>query len=29
MFTPLLIGFIRSPYRQSSEIPKGLGAKHS
>ena len=28
MFTAHPIGFIRSPYRESSAIPKGLGAKH-
>jgi tRNA (adenine37-N6)-methyltransferase len=28
MFTPRAIAFIRSPYRNTSEIPKGLGAKH-
>jgi tRNA-Thr(GGU) m(6)t(6)A37 methyltransferase TsaA len=28
MFTPKAIGFVRSPYRESAEIPKGLGAKH-
>ena len=28
MFTPQPIGFIRSPYRETSAIPKGLGAKH-
>jgi tRNA (adenine37-N6)-methyltransferase len=28
MFTPQPIGFIRSPYKESSLIPKGLGAKH-
>lgn len=28
MFTPRPIGFVRSPYRKTSEIPKGLGAKH-
>lgn len=28
MFTLQSIGFIRSPYTQSSSIPKGLGAKH-
>jgi tRNA (adenine37-N6)-methyltransferase len=28
MFTPQPIGFIRSPYHQTSAIPKGLGAKH-
>lgn len=28
MFTPQPIGFIRSPYKETSSIPKGLGAKH-
>jgi tRNA-Thr(GGU) m(6)t(6)A37 methyltransferase TsaA len=28
MFTPQPIGFIRSPYKETSAIPKGLGAKH-
>jgi tRNA-Thr(GGU) m(6)t(6)A37 methyltransferase TsaA len=28
MFTPKAIGFVRSPYRESAGIPKGLGAKH-
>jgi tRNA-Thr(GGU) m(6)t(6)A37 methyltransferase TsaA len=28
MFTPRAIGFIRSPYKETSAIPKGLGAKH-
>jgi len=28
MFTPQPIAFIRSPYTQTSSIPKGLGAKH-
>jgi tRNA-Thr(GGU) m(6)t(6)A37 methyltransferase TsaA len=28
MFAPQPIGFIRSPYRETSAIPKGLGAKH-
>jgi len=28
MFTPQAIGFISSPYQTTSEIPKGLGAKH-
>ncbi|HEY3704944.1 MAG TPA: tRNA (N6-threonylcarbamoyladenosine(37)-N6)-methyltransferase TrmO [Terracidiphilus sp.] len=28
MFTPTPIGFVRSPYSQTSTIPKGLGAKH-
>jgi tRNA (adenine37-N6)-methyltransferase len=28
MFKPQPIGFVNSPYKQTSEIPKGLGAKH-
>jgi tRNA (adenine37-N6)-methyltransferase len=28
MFTPQPIGFVRSPFKDSAEIPKGLGAKH-
>lgn len=28
MFTPQPIGFISSPYKDTSEIPKGFGAKH-
>lgn len=28
MFTPRPIGFIHSPYKDTKEIPKGLGAKH-
>src|ERR1700689_3551752 len=28
MFTPQPIGFVRSPYTNSSEIPKGLGVTH-
>jgi tRNA-Thr(GGU) m(6)t(6)A37 methyltransferase TsaA len=28
MFMPRAIGFIRSPYTETSAIPKGLGAKH-
>ena len=28
MFTPKAIGFVRSPYRESAAIPKGLGATH-
>ena len=28
MFTPQPIGFIRSPYKNTKEIPKGLNAKH-
>ena len=28
MFTPRPVGFVRSPYKQTSEIPRGLGATH-
>jgi tRNA (adenine37-N6)-methyltransferase len=28
MFTPRPIGFVRSPYSESSQVPRGLGAKH-
>jgi len=28
MFTPRAIGFVRSAYNKTTEIPKGLGAKH-
>jgi tRNA-Thr(GGU) m(6)t(6)A37 methyltransferase TsaA len=28
MFVPQPIGFVRSPYKETSLIPKGLGAKH-
>ena len=28
MFTPRPIGFVRSPYKNTGEVPKGLGAKH-
>jgi hypothetical protein len=28
MFTSKPIGFVSSPYKNTSEIPKGLGAKH-
>jgi tRNA (adenine37-N6)-methyltransferase len=28
MFTPQPIGFVRSPYSQTSAVPRGLGAKH-
>lgn len=28
MFTPCSIGVVRSPYRRTKDIPKGLGAKH-
>jgi tRNA-Thr(GGU) m(6)t(6)A37 methyltransferase TsaA len=28
MFTSQPIGFVSSPYKNASEVPKGLGAKH-
>src|SRR5437763_9883344 len=28
MFTSRPIGFVSSPYKDTSEVPKGLGAKH-
>src|SRR6266446_6890403 len=28
MFTPQPIGFVSSPYQDTAEVPKGLGAKH-
>jgi tRNA-Thr(GGU) m(6)t(6)A37 methyltransferase TsaA len=28
MFTPRPIGFVKSPYTTTEQIPKGLGAKH-
>lgn len=28
MFTPQPIGFVNSPYKDTKEIPKGLGARH-
>lgn len=28
MFTPQPIGFVHSPYTETSSIPKGVGAKH-
>jgi tRNA-Thr(GGU) m(6)t(6)A37 methyltransferase TsaA len=28
MFTSRPIGFVRSPYKDASEVPRGLGAKH-
>ena len=28
MFTPMPIGFVRSPYTTTAEVPKGLGTKH-
>src|ERR1019366_6212074 len=28
MFTPQPIGFVRSPYKRTADIPKGLGARH-
>ena len=29
MFSPIPIGYVRSPYKTTSEIPRGLGAQHS
>jgi len=29
MFTPRPIGFVSSPYKDTKEIPKGLGVKHA
>src|SRR5579871_1862393 len=28
MFTPQPIGFVSSPYKNTSDVPRGLGAKH-
>jgi tRNA-Thr(GGU) m(6)t(6)A37 methyltransferase TsaA len=28
MFTPQAIGYVRSPYSETQQVPKGLGAKH-
>lgn len=28
MFMPRAIGFVRSPYTQTADVPRGLGAKH-
>lgn len=28
MFAPQAIGFVRSPYSETNQVPKGLGAKH-
>lgn len=28
MFTPKAIGFVRSPFTKTAEVPRGLGAKH-
>jgi tRNA-Thr(GGU) m(6)t(6)A37 methyltransferase TsaA len=28
LFTPRAIGYAKTPFQQTSEIPKGLGAKH-
>ena len=28
MFSPQPIGYVRSPYEQTQQVPKGLGAKH-
>jgi len=29
MFTPRPVGFVRSPYRDPADIPKGLGTQHT
>jgi tRNA-Thr(GGU) m(6)t(6)A37 methyltransferase TsaA len=29
MFTPRPIGYVRSPYKSTEEVPKGLGAQHN
>ena len=29
MFTPRPVGFVRSPYRDTADIPKGLGTQHT
>ncbi len=29
MFTPKPVGFVKSPYNIPSDVPKGLGAKHT
>lgn len=28
MFSPKPIGYVRSPYQETAQVPKGLGAKH-
>lgn len=28
MFTPRAIGYVRSPYKSTEQVPKGLGTKH-
>ena len=28
MFSPQIIGHVRSPYKNTQQVPKGLGAKH-
>jgi tRNA (adenine37-N6)-methyltransferase len=28
MFNPQTIGYVRSPYKDTQQVPKGLGAKH-
>ena len=28
MFTPKAVGYVRSRYRSTAEVPRGLGAKH-
>src|SRR5258707_15754947 len=29
MFTPRPIGFVNSPYKNTTDVPRGLGAQHS
>lgn len=29
MFTPQAIGYVRSPYKDTASIPRGLGARHA
>jgi len=28
MFTPQVVGYVQSPYKEPNEIPRGCGAKH-
>lgn len=28
MFAPQAIGYVRSPYKETKQVPKGLGAQH-
>jgi tRNA-Thr(GGU) m(6)t(6)A37 methyltransferase TsaA len=28
MFTPRVIGYVKGPYKESKDVPRGLGAKH-